>query len=259
VRNTTVVDQQSLHRKGYHLSEDLADDAIGWLRRHKAFQPDKPFFMYRASGASHGPHHVAKAWADKYSGKFDDGWDKYRERVFKRAKEMGWIPPNAQLTPRPATLSARESIPDDEKPFQRRLMEVYAGFTEHVDVQVGRIVDEVDKLGYGDNTLVFYIWGDNGASAEGQNGTISELPAQNGIPTTIQQHIKALNDLGGLDVLGSPETDNMYHAGWAWAGSPPTRRPSWSPPTLVARAIPWPCAGLPRLSPTPPHARSSTM
>ena len=100
-------------------------------------------------------------------------------------------------------------------------MEVFAGFTEHVDAQVGRIVDEIDRLGYGDNTLIFYIWGDNGASAEGQNGTISELLAQNGIPTTTEQQIKALDELGGLDVLGSPKTDNMYHAGWAWAGSAP--------------------------------------
>ncbi|HSH16030.1 MAG TPA: sulfatase-like hydrolase/transferase, partial [Verrucomicrobiae bacterium] len=139
----------------------------------------------------------------------------------KNAKAKGWIPQNAQLTPRPDTLPGWNSIPESEKPFQRRLMEVFAGFTEHVDAQVGRIVDEVDRLGYGDNTLIFYIWGDNGASAEGQAGTISELLAQNGIPSTIDQHIKALNDLGGLDVLGSPKTDNMYHAGWAWAGSTP--------------------------------------
>ena len=100
-------------------------------------------------------------------------------------------------------------------------MEVYAGFTEHVDAQVGRMVDEIDQLGYGENTLILYIWGDNGASAEGQNGTISELLAQNGIPSTTNQHIKALAGLGGLDVLGSPKTDNMYHAGWAWAGGAP--------------------------------------
>ena len=100
-------------------------------------------------------------------------------------------------------------------------MEVYAGFTEHVDHEVGRVVDEIDHLGYGDNTLIMYIWGDNGASAEGQDGTISELLAQNGIPSTTEQHIKALNALGGLDVLGSPKTDNMYHAGWAWAGGAP--------------------------------------
>ena len=222
VRNTTVVHPNPpAPGKQYHLSEDLADDAINWLRNHKAFQPDKPFFMYWASGASHGPHHVMKEWADKYKGKFDDGWDKYRERAFARAKAMGWIPQNAQLTPRPATLASWDSIPESEKPFQRRLMEVFAGFTEHVDVQVGRIVDEIERLGYGDNTLIFYIWGDNGSSAEGQNGTISELLAQNGIPTTVKQHIDALNSLGGLDVLGSPKTDNMYHAGWAWAGSTP--------------------------------------
>jgi len=222
VRNTTIVHpNEPKPGHSYHLSEDIADDAIGWLQQHKAFSPDRPFFMYWASGASHGPHHVPKEWADKYKGKFDDGWDEYRERVFKNAKAKGWIPQNAQLTPRPATLPAWDSIPESEKPFQRRLMEVYAGFTEHVDAQVGRIVDEVDRLGYGDNTLIFYIWGDNGASAEGQAGTISELLAQNGIPSTIDQHLKALNDLGGLDVLGSPKTDNMYHAGWAWAGSTP--------------------------------------
>jgi hypothetical protein len=118
-------------------------------------------------------------------------------------------------------MAAWDSIPEDEKPFQRRLMEVAAGFTEHVDVQVGRIVDEIDRLGYGENTLIFYVWGDNGSSAEGQDGTISELLAQNGIPTTIQMHIKALDELGGLDVLGSSLTDNMYHSGWAWAGSTP--------------------------------------
>jgi arylsulfatase A-like enzyme len=223
VRNTAYVEHP--HTSGghnyYHLSEDLADDAIGWLRNHKALAPDKPFFMYWASGASHGPHQVPKEWADKYKGKFDDGWDKYRERVFQRAKQMGWIPSDAQLTPRPATLASWDSIPDDEKPFQRRLMEVFAGFTEHVDVQIGRIVDEIDRLGYGDNTLILYIWGDNGASAEGQDGTISELLAQNGIPSTTKQQIAALNSLGGLDALGTPKTDNMYHAGWAWAGSTP--------------------------------------
>ena len=111
--------------------------------------------------------------------------------------------------------------PEDEKPFQRRLMEVAAGFAEHVDVQAGRVIDEIEKLGCGDNTLTFYVWGDNGSSAEGQNGTISELLAQNGIPTTVKQHIKALDELGGLDVLGSPKTDNQYHGAWGWAGSTP--------------------------------------
>ncbi len=221
VRNTTSVLPPRTPEEGYHLSEDLADDAIGWLRRHKAFQPDKPFYMYWASGAIHGPHHIMKEWADKYKGKFDDGWDAYRERVFRRAREKGWIPADTQLTPRHPTMAAWDSIPEDEKPFQRRLMEVAAGFTEHVDAQVGRLIDEIEALGYDENTLIFYVWGDNGSSAEGQDGTISELLAQNGIPTTSKQHIVALNALGGLDVLGTALTDNQYHGAWAWAGSTP--------------------------------------
>ncbi|MBV8262479.1 MAG: arylsulfatase [Candidatus Eremiobacteraeota bacterium] len=221
VRNTTSVLPPKTPEEGYHFSEDIADDAIAWLRRHHAFRPDKPFFMYWASGATHAPHHIFKEWADKYKGKFDDGWDAYRERAFARAKEKGWIPESAQLTPRHPTMASWESIPEDEKPFQRRLMEVYAGFGEHVDVQAGRLVDELERLGYGDNTLVFYIWGDNGSSAEGQNGTVSELLTQNQIPTTIKQHIDALKDIGGLDALGTPLTDNQYNAAWAWASSTP--------------------------------------
>jgi arylsulfatase A-like enzyme len=166
VRNTTSVLPPKTPERGYHLSEDLADDAIHWLQNHKAFQADKPFFMYWASGAIHAPHHIMKEWADKYKGKFDDGWDAYRERVFPRAKQKGWIPADAQLTPRHESMQAWDIIPEDERPFQRRLMEVAAGFAEHVDVQVGRLVDEIEKLGYGDNTLIFYIWGDNGSSSE---------------------------------------------------------------------------------------------
>lgn len=221
VRNTTIVHPVKPATGEYHLTEDIASDAIGWLREQQAFAPDKPFFMYWAPGAAHGPHQVPKEWADRYRGRFDDGWDRYRERVFARQKAKGWIPQDAVLTPRPATLASWDSIPDGEKPFQRRLMEVFAGFAEHADHHAGRILDEIERQGKLDNTLVFYIWGDNGSSAEGQNGTISELLAQNGIPTTIEQHIEALDGLGGLDVLGSAKTDNMYHAGWGWAGSTP--------------------------------------
>lgn len=223
VRNTTYVHPPKTPEQGYHLTTDIADDAVAWLQTQKGFQPDKPFFIYWAPGAAHGPHHIMKEWADKYKGKFDDGWDKYRERGFARQKSMGWIPQNAQLTARDATMASWDSIPENEKPFQRRLMEIYAGFAEHGDHNAGRVIDEIERQGKLDNTLIFYIWGDNGSSAEGQNGSISELLAQNGIPTTIEQHIKAVNDLGGLDVLGSPKTDNMYHAGWAWAGSTPYR------------------------------------
>lgn len=223
VRDTTMVNPHELHRKDYHLTEDIAADAIKWLREQQAFSPDKPFLMYWAPGASHGPHQVTQQWIDKYKGKFDDGWDKYRERAFARQKQLGWIPQNAKLTARPATLASWDSIPDNEKPFQRRLMEVFAGFTEHADYHAGLVIDEIEKQGKLDNTLIFYIWGDNGSSAEGQNGSISELLAQNGIPTKISEHIQTVQDLGGLDVLGSPKADNMYHAGWAWAGSTPYR------------------------------------
>ena len=205
----------------YHLSEDLADKSIAWLKQHQSFAADKPFFLYFAPGAGHGPHQIFKEWANKYKGKFDDGWDAYRERVFKRQKDMGWIPANAQLTARDKTMPSWESIPENERPFQRRLMEIFAGFVEHADAQVGRLYDAIDQMGQRDNTIFIFIWGDNGSSAEGQNGSISELLAQNNIPNTIAQQIAALNKMGGLDVLGTSLTDNIYHAGWAWAGNTP--------------------------------------
>ncbi|MFZ4702994.1 MAG: arylsulfatase, partial [Candidatus Methylumidiphilus sp.] len=205
----------------YHLSEDLADKAIAWMRKHRAFAPDKPFLLYWAPGAAHGPHHVFKAYADQYKGKFDGGWDALREATFKRQKELGWIPPDTKLTTRAETMAAWDSIPATERAFQLRLMEVFAGFVEHVDEQAGKVIDELERQGIRDNTLVFYIFGDNGSSAEGQNGSISELLAQNQIPNTVQQQIETLNQLGGLDALGGPKVDNMYHAGWAWAGSTP--------------------------------------
>ena len=221
VRNTTVVLPPKTPEEGYHLSEDIADDAIGWLRDHKTLAPDQPFFMYWATGALHGPHHIMKEWADKYAGAFDDGWDVYRERAFEGAKATGWVPQDAELTPRDEQMSSWDDIPEHQRAFQRRLMEVAAGFGEHADVQAGRLLDELERLGYDENTIVVYVWGDNGSSGEGQNGTISELLAQNGIPTTVDQHIAALDELGGLDALGTPATDNQYHAAWAWAGSSP--------------------------------------
>ena len=179
--------------------------------------------MYWAPGAVHGPHQVFKEWSDKYKGKFDEGWDKLREEIFARQKQLGWIPANAELTPRAPTMPSWDSIPESEHTFQLRLMEIYAGFCEHTDAQVGKLVDYLDQTGQRENTIIFYIWGDNGSSAEGQNGSISELLAQNQIPNTIAQQIKALDELGGLKALGSSLTDNMYHAGWAWAGDAPFR------------------------------------
>lgn len=211
------------HDETYHLSEDLAEKAITWLRKHRAYAPDKPFLMYWTPGASHGPHHIFKDWADKYKGRFDQGWDELRERVFRRQKELGWIPADTKLTPRDPTLASWDSIPASEREFQTRLMEIFAGFTEHADLQAGKVIAEIERLGLRDNTIVFYIFGDNGSSAEGQRGSISELLAQNNIPNTVAQQIEALKELGGLDALGGPKTDNMYHAGWAWAGSTPLR------------------------------------
>jgi len=213
----------SIHREGYHMTEDLADKAIKWMRQQHALAPNKPFLMYWAPGAVHGPHHVAKQWAGKYKGKFDDGWDAMRERIFARQKQIDYIPADTKLTPRPESMAAWNDIPEKEKPFQRRLMEVFAGFCEHTDTQVGRLIDELEQLGIRDNTLVFYIWGDNGSSAEGQNGTISEFLAQSGTATKIADHIRVMNENGGLDSLGGAKFDNMYHAGWAWAGSTPFR------------------------------------
>ena len=159
--------------------------------------------MYWAPGGVHGPHHVFKEWADKYKGKFDTGWDAYRERVYKRQLEMGVIPPGTELTPRDATMASWDAIPEDQRPFQERLMEVFAGFVEHTDTEVGRLIDGIDARGLGDNTLIFYIFGDNGSSAEGQQGSISELLAQNNIPNTVEQQIAALDRIGGLDALGT--------------------------------------------------------
>lgn len=222
VENTVRLDP-SHGKEGYHFTEDMTDKAVSWIKQVRALTPDRPFFVYWAPGASHGPHHIFKEWADKYKGRFDGGWDAMREEIYARQKQRGWIPQDTALTPRPESLAAWKDIPEDEKPFQRRLMEVFAGYTEHADVQAGRLLETLDELGIRDNTLIFYVWGDNGSSAEGQNGTISELLAQNGIATEIKDHIRTMNELGGMDVLGSPKADNMYHAGWAWAGSTPHR------------------------------------
>jgi arylsulfatase A-like enzyme len=219
VENTNTI--EPLHDPNYHLTRDLADQAITWLRQQRSFAPGKPFLMYWAPGAGHGPHHIFKANADAYAGRFDDGWDAMRERVFARQKALGFIPADTVLNGRPDGIAAWDSIPQDQRKFQTRLMEIFAGFVEDADVQAGRIVAELDREGRRDNTLIFYIFGDNGASAEGQNGTISELLAQNNIPSTVEQQMKVLDGLGGIDMLGSPLTDNMYNAGFAWAGNTP--------------------------------------
>ncbi|BCI88111.1 hypothetical protein NIIDMKKI_33170 [Mycobacterium kansasii] len=155
-----------LGRDDYHLTEDLADKTIEWIRMQKTSAPDKPFFVYLAPGATHSPHHVWPEWSDRFAGQFDDGWDALREQTYARQIEMGIIPPGTQLTPRPEQIPAWADYDDRYKPVARRLMEVYAGFLAHTDAQIGRVVEAIDELGQWDDTLFIYICGDNGASAE---------------------------------------------------------------------------------------------
>ena len=162
--------------EGYHFTEDMTDRAIDWIRQQKALMPDKPFFAYFAPGATHAPHHVPIEWSDKYKGRFDEGWDALREESFARQKELGVIPPEAELTERPEEIPAWDDMPDDLKPVLARQMEVYAGFLEHTDHHVGRLVDALEELEVLDDTLIYYIVGDNGASAEGTpQGTFNEI------------------------------------------------------------------------------------
>ena len=244
VKNLSYVDPPKTVEEGYHFTEDMADNAIEWVKNHQAVAPDKPFFIYWATGAVHGPHHIMKEWADKYKGKFDDGWEAYRERTYKRLMEQGMLPANTKLTAIPDEMDKWADIPENQRPFQRRLMEIWAGFGEHADFHAGRVIDELETLGIKENTLVFYIWGDNGSSSEGGKGTVSELSTQNQISYTIDQQIAALEDAGGLDVLGTPKVDNMFHAGWAWAGSTPYKGTklmgAYFGGTRQAMAISWP-------------------
>ncbi len=211
---TTPVEPPTTPEEGYHLTEDLADRACNWVRQQKALMPDKPFFVYFAPGATHAPHHVPKEWADKYAGVFDDGWDAQRERTFARQKELGVIPADAELTARHEEITAWDHMPDELKPVLARQMEVYAGFLEHTDHHVGRLIDAIEDLGVLDNTIIYYIIGDNGASAEGtMNGAFNEMANFNGMAALETPEFL----LGKMDELGSPSSYNHYSVGWAHA------------------------------------------
>ena len=213
--NTRPV-ERPLDRKDYHLTVDLADHAIGWMRAQKSVAPDKPFFLYFATGAAHAPHHAPKEWIDKYKGKFDHGWDREREITFDRQKRLGVIPSNAQLTKRPNELPAWDSLSADQKRLYARMEEVFAGFLAHTDDQVGRLLDAVAQLPDHDNTMIIWIVGDNGASGEGTlTGTLNEGMYFNGEPTDFAANLKMIDQLGG------EMTYNHYPAAWAWAGDTP--------------------------------------
>ena len=200
----------------YHLMTDMTDQAIKWVRSVKSLTPDRPFFVYFAPGATHAPHHVPKEWIAKYRGKFDQGWDKLREETLARQIKLGVVPSGTKLAPKPAAIKDWDSLTADEKKLFTREMEVFAGFGEYADTEIGRLVDAIGDLGQLDNTLIFYIVGDNGASAEGgMSGLFNEMTYFNRVTETVPDILKHYDELGG------PNTYNHYAAGWAVAGDTP--------------------------------------
>jgi arylsulfatase len=200
----------------YHLMTDMTDQAIKWVQAEKSLTPDKPFFIYFAPGATHAPHHVPKEWIAKYKGKFDQGWDKLREETLARQKKLGVVPPDTKLAPKPGAIKDWDKLSPDEKRLFARQMEIYAAFGEYADFEVGRLIDAIDGMGYLNNTLVIYIPGDNGASADGgMSGLFNEMAFFNKVEENIADILKRIDDLGG------PMTYGHYAAGWAVAGDTP--------------------------------------
>lgn len=200
----------------YHFTVDMTNQAISWVRFQQALTPEKPFMIYFATGATHAPHHAPKQYIDKYKGKFDQGWDKIREETLERQKKLGLVPQNAQLAPKPQDIKDWDKLSADEKKMFAHQMEVYAGFGEHTDYEIGRLYAAIEDLGVMDNTVFIYIVGDNGASAEGtMNGLFNEMTYFNGVPETVQEMLKHYDEWGG------PNTYPHYAAGWAVAMDAP--------------------------------------
>jgi arylsulfatase A-like enzyme len=204
--------------QGYHLTEDLVDRAISFVADAKQVAPDKPFFLYFCPGAMHAPHHVPREWADRYKGQFDDGWDAYREKTFERQLKLGVVPPGTRLSARDPDVASWAGLSADEKRLYARMMEVFAGFLEHTDHHIGRLLEFLEKTGQLDDTLIMVI-SDNGASAEGgPHGSVNENLFFNNVPETVADGLAAIDGLGG------PLYFNHYPWGWAWAGNAPFRR-----------------------------------
>nr|WSY53131.1 arylsulfatase [Streptomyces sp. NBC_00886] len=204
--------------QGYHLTEDLADKAMLFISDAKQVAPDKPFFLHFCPGATHAPHHVPREWADRYRGRFDDGWDAYREVTFAKQKRLGVVPPDAVLSRHDPDVPDWDSLSPDARRLAVRMMEVYAGFLSHTDHQIGRLLDFLRETGELDNTLIMVV-SDNGASAEGGvSGTTNEAQFFNNAPEPIQDSLEVIDELGG------PTTFNHYPWGWTWAGNTPFRR-----------------------------------
>ena len=206
----------------YYFPDDLTDKAVEWLHTVRAQNATKPWMMYYSTGATHAPHHVSKEWADKYQGQFDEGWDVYRRKTFERQKQLGIIPPDTELTERPDLFPAWDSLSETQKKLYARQMEVFAGFSENADWNVGRLLDAIDDLGESDNTLVFYIWGDNGASMEGTNtGSFNEMTFLNGLDLDADQQLQLIEQYGGIEALGDEFTAPHFASGWAHANNTP--------------------------------------
>ena len=208
--------------KLYYFPDDITDKTVEWLHGVRAHDAHKPWFVYYSTGATHAPHHVAKAWADKYKGQFDDGWDKYRERTLERQKKLGIVPPDTQLAPRPDPYPAWDTLSDAEKKLYIRQMEVFAGFSENADWNVGRLLTAIEEMDELDNTLVIYIWGDNGASMEGTTtGSFNETTFFNGIVLNAEEQLALIDKWGGIEELGGEYTAPHFAAAWAHANNTP--------------------------------------
>ena len=200
----------------YHLMTDMTNQAIHWMRYQKSLTPGKPFFLYFAPGATHAPHHVPKEWIAKYKAKFDGGWDQFREETLARQIKLGVVPPGTKLAPKPDVIKDWDKLSADEKKLFSRQMEIFAGFGEYADTEIGRLVEALEQTGQMDNTLIFYILGDNGTSAEGgMNGLFNEMTYFNRAQETVQDILKHYDDLGG------PMSFPHMAAGWAVAGDTP--------------------------------------
>lgn len=238
---TTPIEADKTPEQGYHFTDDMTDKAIKWVGQQKALMPDKPFFIYYAPGACHAPLQVGPEWSDKYKGKFDQGWDVLREEIFTRQKQLGVIPSDCQLTDRPSQLPSWEEMPTELKPILARQMEIYAGFLEHTDHHVGRLVDRLENMGVLDDTLIYVLYSDNGASAEGSiNGAFNEIAPLSGFPGL--ETVESLTER--LHLFGGPESYIHYSSGWAHATDTPYQwtkqiASHWGG-TRVATVVHWP-------------------
>src|SRR5215510_10100147 len=214
--NTTAVEPAKSPEEGYHFMTDMTDKAINWLRYNKSVAPQKPALLYFAPGAAHAPHHAPKEWREKFKGQFDAGWDAVRKATYDLQLKLGIIPPATKLTEQPEWVDKWDGLSADQKKLYARFMENFAGYLAFADAECGRLIEAVRELPDADNTLIFYIVGDNGASSEGGvTGTVNEVMNLNGVPSRLEDNLKMLDEIGG------PDTEPHYPLGWAWAGNAP--------------------------------------